>query len=637
MIASPVDRVVDRLEAKGLGVKRNGVGYTSRCPAHDDSNPSLTVAAGADGRALVKCQAGCQFVDVVAALDLTPAELFDEPNGNGHHDKPKIVATYHYDDAAGLPVFRVNRWEPGFDGERKTFRPQHPDGRGGWATGFGDAPRPLYRLPDVLAAVAAGNPIFVVEGEKDADRIAREGFTATTNVMGAGKWRPEYTEQLRGADVIVVADLDGPGKKHAGERHATTVAAALEGVAASVRRASPAQGKDVSDHLDAGHSLEDLTAVDTWDIGADEPPDTDQAPSETPTDNTDISRLRAKLIRGVDAIRGIPSRRSLIAGVLDLDSFAVTYGRPGSAKSFVAIDIGLHVATGSWWHGHRVRQGPVLYIVAEGSGGIAARVNAWTIQNRYHGAGADFIVLPAAVNLLDVSAAATLAAIANEIQPALVIIDTLNRSMAGGDENTSRDMGLVIAAADAVRAATGACVNLVHHSGKDTAAGARGHSSLLGAVDTELEVKKADGIITFATTKQKDKPDGDTPTRFVLVPHTWTCTSCNGDTPDCDYCAGTRKVGSAAIAPYAGRVIDDISDDQKALDALEALASVDVPGGVPTTVWLEAATSDQTVGPSMVRSTFFTKRKTLLESGKVRQIGEGRNARYSIATSENDL
>jgi putative DNA primase/helicase len=117
-------------------------------------------------------------------------------------------------------------------------------------------PRVPYRLPEVLAAVAAGDRIYICEGEKDAERANAAGLVATTNPGGAGKWRPEYAEFLRGADVTIVRDRDEKGRHHADE-----VAKSLEGVARSVQIVEAKAGKDLSDHLGAGLTVEELVDV----------------------------------------------------------------------------------------------------------------------------------------------------------------------------------------------------------------------------------------------------------------------------------------------------------------------------------------------------------------------------------------
>jgi hypothetical protein len=214
-----------------------------RCPAHDDQHPSLSVSTASDGKALVHCHAGCSETDIVAALKLKVADLFpSKPAGDG------IVAIYDYVDETGALLFQVVR-KPG-----KRFLCRRPDGAGGWVWKLGNTRRVLYRRPDVLEGIANGATVFVVEGEKDADRLAAAGYVATTNPQGAGKWRPDYNASLAGGDVVIVADRDDAGRAHARD-----VAAQLTGIAARVRVVEAVEGNDVSDHLGAGLDLDAMT------------------------------------------------------------------------------------------------------------------------------------------------------------------------------------------------------------------------------------------------------------------------------------------------------------------------------------------------------------------------------------------
>jgi len=137
-------------------------------------------------------------------------DLFERSNGKG---KSQIAATYNYTDEGGDLLFQAVRMEP------KDFRFRRPDGNGGWIWNMKGVRRVLYNLPGVLATVADGGTVYVVEGEKDADRINAlpdaGNIIATTNPGGAGKWRREYSEMLLGANVVIVQDKDDPGRKHA--------------------------------------------------------------------------------------------------------------------------------------------------------------------------------------------------------------------------------------------------------------------------------------------------------------------------------------------------------------------------------------------------------------------------------------
>jgi putative DNA primase/helicase len=118
----------------------------------------------------------------------------------------KIVAEYAYTDEKGAPLFQVVRYEP------KKFRQRKRADNGEWVWRLGDVRRVVYRLPEIIAAVAAGKTVYVVEGEKDADALAKLGLAATTCPGGAQKWRPEYGGFLCGADVVVIGDNDEPGR-----------------------------------------------------------------------------------------------------------------------------------------------------------------------------------------------------------------------------------------------------------------------------------------------------------------------------------------------------------------------------------------------------------------------------------------
>jgi 5S rRNA maturation endonuclease (ribonuclease M5) len=164
-----------------------------------------------------------------------------------------IVATYDYRDENRVLLFQVCRFEP------KDFRPLRPDGK----FTLEGVRRVLYRLPDVIKAVAEGSTIYLVEGEKDADNLRKLGATATTNAGGANKWRHEYSDTLRGAYVVLLPDNDEPGRKHVEQ-----VAAALTGIAKRVRVLDIAQHwpecppkGDISDWIAAGATADRLAAI----------------------------------------------------------------------------------------------------------------------------------------------------------------------------------------------------------------------------------------------------------------------------------------------------------------------------------------------------------------------------------------
>lgn len=219
----------------------------------------------------------------------------------------------------------------------------------------------------------------------------------------------------------------------------------------------------------------------------------------------------------LDDIQSVFEAKDFVQGVLVEGGTAVVYGDSNTGKTFWTTDLALHVAAGKPWNGRRVDQGGVVYCALEGGNGFRNRVAAWRRTHAPNDDGLPFAAIPAALNLLDPNAdaprliTAIKAAAKRMDRPVkLVVIDTLSRALAGGNENSSDDMGTLIRNVDAVREATGACVLLIHHSGKDAAKGARGHSLLRAAVDTEIEVRtdEATGSRTASVVKQRELAKG---------------------------------------------------------------------------------------------------------------------------------
>lgn len=250
---SPLERVVEALRAAGC----RGQGSDWTCPAHEDRNPSLSVGSGEDGRVLLHCHAGCATDEVVARLGLSMADLMVDRSNR--RERRQVDRIYDYTDETGALLFQVVRYVP------KAFRQRRPAGDGRWIWNLAGVPRVLYRLPELRAAVGAGQTIYVVEGEKDVETLRRRGLVATCNPGGAArsnqrlKWRAEYSAEFAGASVMVIADRDD-----AGRAHAAAVAVNLDPVAKTVIVVEPGHGKDVSEMLAMDYDLDDLQRVDWW-------------------------------------------------------------------------------------------------------------------------------------------------------------------------------------------------------------------------------------------------------------------------------------------------------------------------------------------------------------------------------------
>lgn len=239
------------------GVKPNGSGWQAICPAHEDKDPSLSISEGNDGTILVKCHAGCDTKAVLTRMDLDLRDLFPAKEAR------RIVATYDYTDEAGQLLYQVVRYDP------KDFRQRRPGGPGEekWVWNLRGVRRVLYNLPSVLLE---RDSVYIVEGEKDVDAFQGGPVTATCNVGGAGKWRDDYTKMLAHvAEVVVVADRDEPGRKHAAQ-----VLDSLTRHGITARVMQPPEGcKDVSDMRAKGLTRIDLEPVSLTSQALDEEAD----------------------------------------------------------------------------------------------------------------------------------------------------------------------------------------------------------------------------------------------------------------------------------------------------------------------------------------------------------------------------
>jgi hypothetical protein len=229
-----VERLVTALA--GQHVKQLRDGYRAKCPAHDGQSKDSLSLRQIETQALVHCFGGCDTADVMTALGMTVADLYDEPRSG---------VKYQYTDRNGTPTRFVHR------SPTKRFK-----------QGNTGSPPELYRLPAVLAAVAAGATVYVCEGEKDVHAVESVGGVATTSPMGATNWPKVDPSPLTGAHVVVVPDKD-----EAGDTYLRDVLDSLSGIAASVRVARAKVGKDAADHIAAGHGLDELVEEKVPQVG----------------------------------------------------------------------------------------------------------------------------------------------------------------------------------------------------------------------------------------------------------------------------------------------------------------------------------------------------------------------------------
>lgn len=198
-----------------------------------------------------------------------------------------------------------------------------------------------------------------------------------------------------------------------------------------------------------------------------------------------------------------PAPTWIVKGVVPRAELCVLFGESGSGKSFIALDIAAAIDRGIAWRGHRVQQGRVVYVCAEGAGGFRNRMAAY---QQAHQCELNIGVIANAPNLLQRDDALDVCRAIGQAD--VVIIDTFAQTTPGANENAGEDVGKALAHCKGIHRATGALVILVHHAGKDLSRGSRGWSGLKAAADAELEVSRASGGRMLRTSKMKDGDDG---------------------------------------------------------------------------------------------------------------------------------
>lgn len=254
-------------------------------------------------------------------------------------------------------------------------------------------------------------------------------------------------------------------------------------------------------------------------------------PTDNPFTEIELNALKAEPafypMLSLEDIMNRPAPRWLLARHLPIMGMGFLYSEPGVGKSFVALDVALHIAFGLRdWHGDALDvpdDGVVLYLAAEGSYGFRNRVRAWLKHRGLSGSQSKrFKLIEQTVNFMAAEDVARLLATARGglggMRPVLIVVDTVSRAMPGADENLQKEMTLFVGACDRLRDAFGCVVWGVHHAGKN--GDMRGSTVLLGAGDFvfRLSRKKGATVGALACEKMKDGPDGwEEPYRFDVV------------------------------------------------------------------------------------------------------------------------
>lgn len=333
--------------------------------------------------------------------------------------------------------------------------------------------------------------------EKALER-AVEGTRNNTGFWLACQLRDEGLGEAQAAIALEEYARGVPGQSYALSEARASVRTAYSRPAREAARSPQSANRVVENHKYFTKALENPGHNMTQNIPNDLP---DQEYSEEKT-------LRFRFMTDTE-VEQMPPPTWLIPDVLPAGRLSVMYGDFGSCKSFLALDWALCVATGSPWMGMELTYGTVAYVAGEGIGGMGPRLRAWKQHRNWTGASSLYLLNAAPQLLRPEDVAALLEGLrALPELPSLVVIDTLARSMVGGDENSAQDMGLAVAAADCVRIEFGCHVLLVHHKPTGSQK-ARGSTALPGAADTMIFVTRDGDSITVTCEKQKDAKEFD--------------------------------------------------------------------------------------------------------------------------------
>lgn len=441
---------------------------------------------------LIKREKGLEGKEAFEFLREIGCEV-ERINGHAEPVKRKIVQTYDYADEDGKLLFNVCRFEP------KTFAQRAPDGS--WKVrGIRQVP---YRLPELMEAIAGERVVFVVEGEKDVGNLHTFNSVATCNAGGAGKWRDEFAEFFRDADVVIIPDNDGAGREHADR-----VGANLTPVARRVRLLTlpnlPTKG-DVSDWIAAGGTAEQFNAL------------VENAPAWAPRFESKLGGMRWSDIGAIDG----PQYEWIVENIIPAGEPIMIFGDSGTGKSFSTFYMALCIARGEKFYGANVEQGLVVYVAAEGGKGFTKRKTAYCNYYNLNDQEVPFYLITKkpdffssddGVNLL----IAEIESICRlyKVPLRMIVLDTLSAMTPGMNEIASADVSRVRQRLQKVVDAFGVATAFVHHTAKGGTT-PRGHGSLTADFETTIhftttDIKNVDGLPVHRATggKQREESKG---------------------------------------------------------------------------------------------------------------------------------
>ena len=453
-----------------------------QCPTHADRTPSLSVDQGERG-VVIHCHAGCSVNEVVAALDLEMADLFDEPkrkpDGRGSPTpEQRVVAHYLYTDRMGDALARKVRLEP------KSFAWEVPNGSGWRLARKGEGnPGVLYRLPEVVDA----DHVHIGEGEKAADALAEVGHCATCSPTG--RWAPELLEPLHGKTATLWVDRDAEGLNKA--RKAIDALLPVVKSLRVVHSKEDTTKADAYDHLKAGHSVADAVELDPASLA-----------------ERDLSQ-RPRLLTADEFATDV-APEAIVLGLVYIASTTLLTGASKTGKTWFVLQLVLCVLSGIEFLGLKARAGVVLLLSLELSAGMvrkrieelcgAVDFPAPRIGENFHVVAPTSDYVPA-LDLGSETGCQYLKDLIEQTGAELVVLDTLYRFLPGCDPNDNGEMGRVFGRLNDLAQGTGAALLIVDHTGKGEQLGPVSHSALGASV-------KGGAARVVAALKRTSKEDG---------------------------------------------------------------------------------------------------------------------------------
>lgn len=465
-MSQPIDRILE-IAGRFAPVKKTRTGWSTQCPAHEDTNPSLSIGIGHENKVIIYCHAGCSSESVVKAFGIEMTDLFPDSKPDlVESKKSQFVTKYEYFDETNKLLFVVRRYEP------KSFRPYLPGAA--YAGLAEDTRRVPYHLPQLLEAVKNGEPVFIVEGEKDVETMERAGHVATTNPFGSSSWLPEFAEYCAGSSLVtIIADNDESGKKWAIE-----VAQSLENIQQNYEMlVTPGPtGVDITDHFEQGLAVKDLQKLES-------------------IADVIVESTNPFIVSLVDWSLLLSSNRTqqdwFCEPILASGRGHSLYSQAKVGKSYFTLPMAAKCSQGEAWLS-MPEQEPrhILYADHE-----MTESDLWErIQDFGYDAKSDlshlhYCLLPASEGLDTLQGGRDLVEAALDLKCELVIIDTLSRALEG-EENSADSLRRFYKYTGQKLKTHKITMLRLDHSGKDEVKGTRGTSAKADDVDIVSRIRR---------------------------------------------------------------------------------------------------------------------------------------------------